>query len=54
MAHPFFTIGHATRSIEELVGLLQDSAVTFVADVRTQCLAIILRVGVEASLGSMR
>ncbi|MDA9474875.1 DNA repair protein [Bradyrhizobium sp. CCBAU 65884] len=35
MAHPFFTIGHATRSIEEFVELLQDSAVTFVADVRT-------------------
>ncbi|WP_038974655.1 DUF488 domain-containing protein [Bradyrhizobium genomosp. III] len=35
MAHPFFTIGHATRSIEEFVELLQGSAVTFVADVRT-------------------
>lgn len=35
MAHPFFTIGHATRSIEEFVELLQDSAVTFLADVRT-------------------
>jgi uncharacterized protein (DUF488 family) len=35
MAHAFFTIGHATRSIGEFVGLLQDSAVTFVADVRT-------------------
>jgi uncharacterized protein (DUF488 family) len=35
MAHPFFTIGHGTRSIEEFVELLQESAVTFVADVRT-------------------
>jgi len=35
MAHPFFTIGHATRSIEEFVELLQGSSVTFVADVRT-------------------
>ncbi|MDA9432419.1 DUF488 domain-containing protein [Bradyrhizobium sp. CCBAU 51627] len=35
MAHPFFTIGHATRSIEEFVALLRGSSVTFVADVRT-------------------
>ncbi|MCK1741121.1 DUF488 domain-containing protein [Bradyrhizobium sp. 139] len=35
MAHPFFTIGHATRLIEEFVELLQGSSVTFVADVRT-------------------
>ncbi|OKO77431.1 DNA repair protein [Bradyrhizobium sp. NAS80.1] len=35
MAHPFFTIGHATRSIEEFVELLQSSSVTFVVDVRT-------------------
>lgn len=35
MAHPFFTIGHATRSIEEFVELPQCSSVTFVADVRT-------------------
>ncbi|WP_339028685.1 DUF488 domain-containing protein [Bradyrhizobium symbiodeficiens] len=35
MDHPFFTIGHATRSIGEFVGLLQDSAVTFLTDVRT-------------------
>ncbi|OKO71969.1 DUF488 domain-containing protein [Bradyrhizobium sp. AS23.2] len=35
MAHPFFTIGHATRSIEEFVALLQESSVTFVVDVRT-------------------
>lgn len=35
MAHPFFTIGHATRPIEEFVGLLQTPSVTLVADVRT-------------------
>ena len=35
MAHPFFTIGHATRSIEEFIELLRSSSVTFVADVRT-------------------
>ena len=35
MAHPFFTIGHATRSIEEFVELLRGSRVSFVADVRT-------------------
>lgn len=35
MANPFFTIGHATRSIEQFVELLQDSSVTFVAAVRT-------------------
>ncbi|MBR0847680.1 DUF488 domain-containing protein [Bradyrhizobium diazoefficiens] len=35
MAHPFFTIGHATRSIEQFVELMQESTVTFVADVRT-------------------
>ncbi|MGY4629366.1 DUF488 domain-containing protein [Bradyrhizobium sp. USDA 4486] len=35
MAHPFFTIGHAARSLEEFAGLLQGSSVTFVADVRT-------------------
>lgn len=35
MAHPFFTIGHATRSIDEFVELLRGSSVTFVADVRT-------------------
>jgi uncharacterized protein (DUF488 family) len=35
MAHPFFTIGHATRSIKEFVELLQGSSVIFVADVRT-------------------
>ncbi|MGY3236092.1 MULTISPECIES: DUF488 domain-containing protein [unclassified Bradyrhizobium] len=35
MAHPFFTIGHATRSIEDFVALLQGCSVSFVADVRT-------------------
>lgn len=35
MAHPFFTIGHATRPIEAFVALLQEAGVTFVADVRT-------------------
>ena len=35
MPLPFFTIGHATRSIEEFVALLRESGVTFVADVRT-------------------
>src|SRR3569623_2951390 len=35
MAHPFFTIGHATRTIEEFAELLRSHSVTFVADVRT-------------------
>src|SRR5215468_2962451 len=35
MAHPFFTIGHATRPIGEFIELLQDADVTLVADVRT-------------------
>ncbi|UQR64596.1 DUF488 domain-containing protein [Bradyrhizobium sp. C-145] len=35
MAHPFFTIGHATRSIEEFIELLQGSSITYLADVRT-------------------
>jgi uncharacterized protein (DUF488 family) len=33
--HPFFTIGHSTRSTEEFAGLLQESQVGWVADVRT-------------------
>jgi len=33
--HPFFTIGHSTRSIEEFAALLQQSDVRHVADVRT-------------------
>jgi uncharacterized protein (DUF488 family) len=35
MAHPFFTIGHATRPIGEFVALLQEASVTHLADVRT-------------------
>jgi len=35
MAHRFFTIGHSTRSINEFVDLLNDSAVRLVVDVRT-------------------
>lgn len=35
MAHPFFTIGHATRPIEQFIELLQASSVDFLADVRT-------------------
>lgn len=35
MRKPFYTIGHATRSLDELVSLLQSVEVTFVVDVRT-------------------
>jgi uncharacterized protein (DUF488 family) len=35
MAHPFFTIGHATRPIEAFVALLQDVSVNYLVDVRT-------------------
>ena len=35
MARPFYTIGHATRSIEEFVALLGEADVRLVADVRT-------------------
>ncbi|HEY7229650.1 MAG TPA: DUF488 domain-containing protein [Pseudolabrys sp.] len=35
MTHPFFTIGHSTRTLDEFVELLQSREVTFVADVRT-------------------
>lgn len=35
MAYPFFTIGHSNRSTDEFIGLLTDSAVQCVADVRT-------------------
>ena len=35
MAHPIFTIGHSTRSIEEFVGLLRESSVALVIDVRS-------------------
>ncbi len=33
--HPFFTIGHSTRSTEEFVALLQQSEVRHLVDVRT-------------------
>jgi uncharacterized protein (DUF488 family) len=32
--HPFFTIGHSTRSIDEFVGMLTGAGATFVVDVR--------------------
>jgi len=35
MQHPFFTIGHSTRTIDEFTGLLRDSEVKLVVDVRT-------------------
>jgi uncharacterized protein (DUF488 family) len=35
MMHPYYTIGHSTRSIEEFVDLLRAVGVTFVVDVRT-------------------
>src|SRR5690606_7755729 len=35
MAKPFFTIGHSTRTVEELAALLQDSAVELLVDVRS-------------------
>lgn len=35
MAHPFFSIGHSTRSIEEFVELLRSAGVMQVVDVRT-------------------
>src|SRR5215468_8972016 len=35
MAHPFYTIGHSTRSLSDFVSLLQSAGVTFLADVRT-------------------
>ena len=35
MAHPFFTIGHSTRSIDSFLGLLKDTQVRLVVDVRT-------------------
>lgn len=35
MAHPFFTIGHSTRTISEFVDLLRAAKVQLVADVRT-------------------
>ena len=35
MGHPFYTIGHGTRPIDEFVGLLQSVEVTLLVDVRT-------------------
>jgi uncharacterized protein (DUF488 family) len=35
MAHPFYTIGHSTRSIAEFVELLERAEIRLVADVRT-------------------
>jgi uncharacterized protein (DUF488 family) len=35
MAHPFFTIGHSTRAIDDFVGLLRQAEVQLVVDVRT-------------------
>jgi uncharacterized protein (DUF488 family) len=35
MAFPFFTIGHSTRSLEDLVELLRQADIRQVADVRT-------------------
>jgi uncharacterized protein (DUF488 family) len=35
MTHPFYTIGHSTRPIEELVAMLREAGVTLVVDVRT-------------------
>jgi len=35
MGHPFFTIGHSTRTIDEFVELLRTAEVTQMVDVRT-------------------
>jgi uncharacterized protein (DUF488 family) len=35
MAHPFFTIGHSTRPLEQFADLLRDAGVRMVIDVRT-------------------
>jgi uncharacterized protein (DUF488 family) len=35
MTPRFFTIGHSTRTLPEFIGLLQESAVTMLVDVRT-------------------
>ncbi len=35
MTHPFYTIGHATRPIDQFIALLQGVEVTVVVDVRT-------------------
>jgi uncharacterized protein (DUF488 family) len=34
MAHPFYTVGHSTRSIAEFAALLAPAAIRLVADVR--------------------
>ena len=34
MGNPVFTIGHSTRSVVELIGLLREAAVVLLADVR--------------------
>ena len=33
--NPFFTVGHATHSISDFVGIIKSAGVTFVVDVRT-------------------
>ena len=35
MTHPFFTIGHSTRSIAEFIELLREVSIQLVVDVRT-------------------
>ena len=35
MAHPFFTIGHSTRPIDEFVAMLRPQKIRLVVDVRT-------------------
>lgn len=35
MAHPFFTIGHSTRSIDDFIDLLRQAEVQRIVDVRT-------------------
>jgi uncharacterized protein (DUF488 family) len=35
MGHPFYTIGHSTRPLDEFIGLLRAAEIALVADVRT-------------------
>jgi uncharacterized protein (DUF488 family) len=35
MAHPFFTVGHSTRTLDEFVDLLRAAEIALVVDVRT-------------------
>jgi len=35
MRHPFFTIGHSTRSLDEFMGLLEASDIELLVDVRS-------------------